>query len=294
MTGTARLTRRLTPYYFAAPAVVYLFGMWIYPLIYSVNLSLHHTEIYQLMTGGSFVGLGNFGELFRYERFWNSLRVTAILTGVCVGTEFLLGLGLAVLLNTAIAARRVFRAISIIPLMLTPVVLGTDFKIMLNYLYGVANWVLSTIGLQPIQWLSSSFWAMISIMIVEIWNQSSFVALILLAGLQSIPTELYESAFVDGAGSFRIFWSIRLPLILPMIFVAVFWRTIAVFRIFDVPYILTSGGPVFSTEALSLLVNDVGYQAGRMGLAAALSLMMIAVMIAFALVYNRFFRFEND
>ncbi len=294
MTRRHKVMRTLTPYLFAAPAVIYLVGMWVYPLVYSVNLSLHDVQIYQLATGGTFNGLQNYVALLHSERFWNSLRVTVLLMTIGVTSEFLLGLGLALLLNSAIRARRFFRAVAIIPLMLTPVVLGIDFKMMFNYLYGVINWALSVIGVKPVLWLASPFWGMVSILITEVWNQTAFVALVLLAGLQSIPTELYESAHVDGANAFRVFWSIRLPLIMPMIFVAVFWRSIALFRIFDVVFVLTSGGPTYTTESFSLLVNNLGYLAGRMGVASALSLLMIVLMIGFALIYNRFFRFERE
>jgi len=294
MTRRHKVMRSLTPYLFAAPAVIYLVGMWVYPLVYSVNLSLHDVQIYQLATGGTFNGLQNYVALLHSERFWNSLRVTVLLMTIGVTSEFLLGLGLALLLNSAIRARRFFRAVAIIPLMLTPVVLGIDFKMMFNYLYGVINWALSVIGVKPVLWLASPFWGMVSILITEVWNQTAFVALVLLAGLQSIPTELYESAHVDGANAFRVFWSIRLPLIMPMIFVAVFWRSIALFRIFDVVFVLTSGGPTYTTESFSLLVNNLGYLAGRMGVASALSLLMIVLMIGFALIYNRFFRFERE
>lgn len=294
MTRRHNVMRTLTPYLFAAPAVIYLVGMWVYPLVYSVNLSLHDVQIYQLATGGTFNGLQNYVALLHSERFWNSLRVTVLLMTIGVTSEFLLGLGLALLLNSAIRARRFFRAVAIIPLMLTPVVLGIDFKMMFNYLYGVINWALSVIGVKPVLWLASPFWGMVSILITEVWNQTAFVALVLLAGLQSIPTELYESAHVDGANAFRVFWSIRLPLIMPMIFVAVFWRSIALFRIFDVVFVLTSGGPTYTTESFSLLVNNLGYLAGRMGVASALSLLMIVLMIGFALIYNRFFRFERE
>jgi multiple sugar transport system permease protein len=294
MTRRVNVMRTLTPYLFAAPAVIYLVGLWIYPIVYAVNLSMHDVQIYQLATGGTFNGFQNYVALMRNERFWNSLRVTVELMVIAVTCEFLLGLGLALLLNSAIRARRFFRAVALIPLMLTPVVLGIDFKMMFNYLYGVVNWALSVIGLKPVLWLADPTWGMVSILITEVWNQSAFVALVLLAGLQSIPTELYESAHVDGANAFAIFWRIRLPLIMPMIFVAVFWRSIALFRIFDVVFVLTSGGPSYTTESLSLLVNNLGYLAGRMGMASALSMLMIALMIAFALVYNRFFRFEKE
>jgi multiple sugar transport system permease protein len=293
MPGTS-LNKRLTPYYFAAPAVIYLLGMWIFPIIYSVNLSLQDIQIYQLRTGGRFVGLQNFVALLRYERFWNALGTTLQITLICLAMEFILGLGIAMLLNTAIRARRLFRAIALIPLMLTPVVLGIDFKMMFNYLYGVVNWFLGVLGAEPVLWLSDGFWGKVAIIITEMWNQTAFVTLVLLAGLQSIPTELYEAALVDGAKSHQVFFRIRLPLIMPMVFVAIFWRAIALFRVFDIIYVLTTGGPVFKTESLSLLVNDIGYQSGKMGLASALSILMMAVMITFALLYNRFFQFERE
>jgi multiple sugar transport system permease protein len=288
------LLKKLTPYYFAAPAVIYLLLMLIYPLFYSFHLSLHKIRLYQLTGKGVFVGLANYIDLLNYPRFWNSLFVTLKFLVISLGFEFVLGLSIALLLNTQLKARRLFRSIAIMPLMLTPVVLGINFKMIFNYLYGLANWVVSLFGLDPIQWLSDPFWGMTSVVITEVWNQTPFVTLILLAGLQSIPLNLYEAARVDGANRLRVLWHITLPMLMPMIFVVIFWRSVALFRVFDIIFVLTGGGPIFKTESLSILVNDIGYGSGRMGRATALSYFLIAIMVGFAFIYNKCFRIERE
>jgi len=284
---TRRYSKVLFPYLLATPAVIYILGMFIYPLFYSLKLSLRSIRLYELTTGGKFIGLENYIRILQEPRFWNALGNTATFVVISVGLELLFGLGIAMLLNTKLKGRSFWRAIIITPLMLTPVVVGINFKMFFNYLFGIANWFLGLFGLGPVQWLSHPFWAMFSVITTEVWNQTPFVVLIVLAGLQSIPNELNDAAKVDGANELRKFLYITLPMLKPMLYVAIFWRTVATFRVYDIIFILTGGGPSYSTESVSILVSNLGFSSGRMGYATALAFLMILIMIVFAILYNK-------
>jgi len=281
-------------YFFILPAFVVLFCIFIYPLIYSLIKSLYDVRLYQLKEGGEFVGIANFLKMLRDSDVFRAWVRTLLFMCIAVSLELILGLGIALLLNLQFRGRRFVRSAVLLPLMLTPVVLGINFKMMFNYLYGLANYSLRMLGLSPILWLSGMPWAMIACFIAEVWNQTPFVSLVLLAGLQSIPSELYEAARVDGASRWQTFREISLPLLTPAILVAVFWRSIATFRIFDVIYVMTGGGPVTYTETLSILVYRIGFRKGLLGYAAATSYGMIVFVLILAFLANRFLGLRRE
>ncbi len=261
--------------------------VFLSPLLFSVNLSLRRVPLYELVTGGRFVGLTNYLEAVRDPLVWNSLTRTLMFVGGAVTVEFLLGLAVALFLNQRFRLRRVFRAVALLPLMLTPVVLGITFRILFNYFYGVVNFGLGLVGISPVVWLASTPWAMISVICTDVWNQTPFITLILLAGLQSIPEEHHEAARVDGAGPWQRLIHVTLPMLRPVIFVALFWRFVATFRVFDIVFVMTGGGPADSTETLSILVSKLFFNYGNAGYAAAVSLGMAALMLTVAGAYYR-------
>jgi multiple sugar transport system permease protein len=171
--------------------------------------------------------------------------------------------------------------------MLTPVVLGITFRILFNYSYGIVNYALDRLGVDPVVWLASTPWAMISVITTDVWNQTPFVTLLLLAGLSSIPEEYYEAARVDGAGAVLRFLHVTLPLLAPVVFVAVFWRFVATFRVFDIVFVMTGGGPAESTETLSILVNKLAFSYGQLGYAATVAVGMVLFTATVAVVYYR-------
>ena len=171
--------------------------------------------------------------------------------------------------------------------MLTPVVLGITFRILFNYSYGIVNYALDRVGVDPVVWLASTPWAMIAVITTDVWNQTPFVTLLLLAGLQSIPEEYYEAARVDGAGAVLRFLHVTLPLLAPVVFVAVFWRFVATFRVFDIVFVMTGGGPAESTETLSILVNKLAFSYGQLGYSATVAVGMVLFTATVAVVYYR-------
>ena len=278
---------RLYPYLLITPTCVFLVSVFLYPVLYSLYLSTRQMQLFEFATGGRFAGAANYLAATRDPLVWNAVTRTGVFVVGAVTIELALGLGVALFLNQRLPGRRVLRAVALFPLMLTPVVLGITFRILFNYSYGIVNYALGLIGVDPVVWLAATPWATFAVIVTDVWNQTPFVTLLLLAGLQSIPEEYYEAARVDGAGATRRFLHVTLPLLAPVVFVAIFWRFVATFRVFDIVFVMTGGGPAESTETLSILVNKLAFSYGQLGYSAAVAIGMVLFMTAVALVYYR-------
>jgi multiple sugar transport system permease protein len=288
----ARRTRRLRlarlyPYLLVAPTCLFLVSVFLYPVLYSLYLSTRQMQLFEFSTGGKFAGAANYLAAMRDPLVWNALTQTSVFVVGAVALELGLGLLIALFLNQRLPGRRFLRAVALFPLMLTPVVLGITFRILFNYSYGVVNYALDRVGIDPVVWLASTPWAMVAVIATDVWNQTPFVTLLLLAGLQSIPEEYYEAARVDGAGAVLRFLHVTLPLLAPVVFVAIFWRFVATFRVFDIVFVMTGGGPAESTETLSILVNKLAFSYGQLGYSATVALGMVLFMATVAVVYYR-------
>lgn len=191
-------------------------------------------------------------------------------------------MGLALLLNQELKGRGLLRSFILLPMMCTNVVIGLMWRLLLNYQYGLVNYYLGRLGFLPVEWLSSPDVAMASVVLVDVWNTTSFVALMLLAGLQSLPDEPYEAARIDGASPIQSFFYLTLPLLKPIILVTLLWRFIDTFRIFDVVYLLTAGGPARATETVSIYIYRYGFQSFNLGVSAASSFIMLLIMLVVA------------
>jgi multiple sugar transport system permease protein len=285
---TGRITRRqLEPVFYIAPAFLVLIIILIYPLGFSFWLTFHQWTMRDFRSGVPFIGLENYITLFSNEDFLNSLRVTFTFVTCAVGIEFLLGMGLALLLNHDLKGRGIIRSMILLPMMCTNVVIGLTWRLLFNYQFGIINFYLTQLHLEPVQWLSLPSLGMVSIIIVDVWNTTSFVALMLLAGLQSLPEEPFEAARIDGASGLQSFWYITLPLLRQTILVALLWRVIDTFRIFDVVWLLTAGGPAHATETVSIYVYNYGFRSFNLGYASAASYIMIFIMLGIAAVLAR-------
>mgnify|MGYP003327944593 FL=1 len=211
------------------------------PAFGSLWLSLHQWKITTFKDGVPFVGIENYAAAIGDSAFMHSITLTVGFTLAALCVELVLGTLLAVLLDRELRGGGVLRALALLPLFVTNVVIGLIFRILLSYDFGIVNWFGSLFGLGPVPWLGDpalSFWTLVA---VDAWNTSSFVALLVLAGLRALPKEPMESALVDGAGTWARFRYVTLPLLRPVIAVAALWRTIDLFRIFDVVFSLTGG-----------------------------------------------------
>jgi multiple sugar transport system permease protein len=277
-----RFYRRFEPVFYIAPAFIVLAIVLLYPLGYALWLSIHQWMLRSFRQGVPFIGFKNYIDLFSNPDFLNALKTTFTFVIIAVSIEFILGMLLALLLHQEIKGRGLLRAMILLPMMCTNVVIGLMWRLLLNYQYGLVNYYLGRLDILPVEWLSSPKVAMASVVIVDVWNTTSFVALMLLAGLQSLPDEPFEAAKIDGASWVQTFYYLTLPLLRPVILVALLWRFIDTFRIFDVIYLLTAGGPARVTETVSIYVYRYGFQSFNLGFAAAASFIMLLIMLIIA------------
>jgi multiple sugar transport system permease protein len=275
---------RALPYLLLAPTLAVLVALSIYPLIYSIKVSL------QTGAGARAAwSLQNFTRLFFDRFFLDALGHTLVYAVVALTFEFLLGLGLALLLNEALRGRAVFRALLLVPMMLPPVVVGVVWRLMLNPNFGAINGTLKGAGLNTaaLTWTASPKLALASVIAVDIWQWTPFMFLVLLAGLQAIPQEPYEAALIDGSSRWQTFAHVTLPLLKPAILIALLLRTMDLLRVFDQVFILTEGGPGFATETISLYIYRTAFRFSDFGYAAAMSFVLLILTNFISLLYIR-------
>lgn len=272
-----------TAYAFIAPMVLVVVAFVVLPVVGTFWLSLLREVTY---LPSQFVGLSNFARLLRDPQFWQSLRFTAAFTSVCVPLEIGLGLVFALILNERLPARSLLRAAVLVPWAVPTIVSARTWELIYNYSYGLANYIVMAFnpGSQPINWLGSPLSAFAALVIADVWKTTPFVAIILLAGLQTIPEEVYEHAKVDGADLFQRFFKITLPLLKPALAVALIFRTIDTVRIMDLIYVVTNGGPGGSTTSLSLLGYKY-FNEGDFGYGSAVAVVVFAVAFVLSISY---------
>ncbi|MGZ9224166.1 MAG: carbohydrate ABC transporter permease [Anaerolineales bacterium] len=287
------MLRKFEPAFYIAPAFIVLIVVLLYPLGYALWLSFHQWTLRTFKQGIPFIGFENYAELFSNPDFLNSIKTTITFVILAISFEFILGMALALVLNQELKGKGLFRSLILLPMMCTNVVIGLMWRLLLNYQYGLVNYYLGQMGFLPVEWLSSPKVAMASVVLVDVWNTTSFVALMLLAGLQSLPEEPYEAAKIDGASGIQIFFFLTLPLLKPIILVTLLWRFIDTFRIFDVIYLLTAGGPARVTETVSIYIYRYGFQSFNLGVSAAASFIMLLIMLGIAGMLARAIRKEE-
>ena len=280
-----------------APMTLILLLVVAYPLVSSLILSLYRVNLANPEQGEPFLGLGNYIYAFHQPSFWYALQRTFYFTIISVAIELVLGVLFAVLLNEAFRGRTLARLAMIAPWALLTVSNGVLWAWILNPTYGVANMLLMKAGLlsAPKAWLSDTFWTMNVIILADVWKTVPNMTLLLLAGLQPIPADLYEAAGVDGATRWQKLTSITLPLLRPVILVAVALRTIGAFRVFDIIYVLTgNGGPADSTKVISFYAYDQAFRYLFFGYGAAVSWLITAFMLVLIIIYMRLLRTDEE
>src|SRR5215216_6645059 len=281
----------LLPALFIAPALAVLLSLSIYPLIYSITISLQRET-----SSGVVWTLGNFTRLVSDNFFLTAMAHTFVYAVGALSCEFLLGLGLALLLNAKMQGRGLFRASLLVPMMLPSVVVGVVWRLMLNPDFGAINGTLKQFGIntESLTWTASPKLAMLSVIAVDVWQWTPFVFLVLLAGLQAIPQEPYEAARIDGSSAWQTFRHITLPLLKPAILIALLLRTMDLLRVFDQIFILTEGGPGFATETISLYIYRTAFRFFDFGYAAAMSFVLLALTNVISALYIRLLQAEPN
>ena len=263
------------------PAAALLFFVTLYPVVYVVYLSLHRRLL--IFDISRFVGFENYFFLLRDDRFWNAFKNTAYFTALSVSLELIIGLSIALLLSRSFRFKGIVRAIVLIPWAIPTVVSARMWEWIYNTDFGILNYLLGV----KINWLGSPVWAMNAAIFMDVWKTTPFVAILLTAGLQVIPLELYQAARVDGAGNWSIFRRITLPLLMPVILVVLIFRTLDAFRVFDAVYVLTGGGPANTTETLSIYAYKVLFQTLQFGYGSTLSVVVFLCTGAISVFYIR-------
>ena len=272
---------KLFPWLLFGPTVAYLLLMSVFPLIYSLYVS---TFNYTLGGERDFVGFGNYGDLLTDGVFWRKAWFTLRITLFAVGAELVLGLLCALVLNRRLPGMGALRLIIYLPMMISPLVVGYFWKFMLDGSFGVINHFLSWFGIAEQQWTIDLGLATTAIVLVDVWQWTPFVILILLAGLQTVPPQLYEAATLDRASAWMQFTRITLPYLRTPILLALLFRSIDTFKIFDVVYIVTGGAPGDLTETLSVYAYYVGFKFSQLGQGAAISWLVVIVINVLATI----------
>jgi len=277
-----------------APAVLLILAITVYPLGYSVWVAFVNFDF--LIPGHAFVGFGNFAAVLNDPVALHSVVVTAVFTVADVGLEFVLGLALALALETKFRGRGILMAIFVVPLFIAPVIVGQFWSLLLQRPFGPVDYILSVIIRHPvtISWLTEFPWDFIGVILADIWQWTSFVMVILLAGLAGIPAELHEAAAIDGAGSWQGFRFITLPQLLPMILLAVTFRLLGAVNLFDTIFMMTGGGPGTSTYTTAYYLYQTGFQEFHLSEATAGSwLFLILVSAAIFILVRRLLKVEE-
>ena len=234
---------------FLSPALFVLITVNLVPIIYTIVTSL---QSYHLAYPHKrrFIGLGNYIEIFSDDRFWNSLRITIQYVVGCLSIELLLGLGIALLLARQKKGVGFIRGVLLLPIFLTPIVVAFLWRLLFSPSLGLLNYFLSFLGFGPYEWIYSPQQALPSLVLIDIWQKTPELVLIIFTGLLAIPDDIIEAARVDGASAWKLFWMVKAPMIKPILMVGILFRVIDLSKVFDVIYILTKGGPGISTETL--------------------------------------------
>ncbi len=292
--NTARINR-LSPYIFLAPAVVIMALALLYPLGYMVYGSFRDWNPSQALGESTFIGLKNYTVLWSDANFRESVAVTLKFAFSVVTVEMLIGVGLALLLDRKLRGMSVLRTLFILPMMIAPVVVGLIWRYMYHPTVGVFNKTLKATGFESVDWLGQ--YALLSVIIADIWQWTPFIFILALAALQSLPRSALEAARIDGASGWQQIIHIKLPLMMPVLIVTCLLRLIDAFKVLEVILVMTEGGPGLSTEILALRISRTATEFRELGVAAAMSnylLMMLLVLTILMLAYNRWMEYRAN
>ncbi len=277
------------------PAAIVIFGIIVYPLLRTLWTSFFAVDS-PFPGRYPFVGLGNYRRTFSNSEFWLATRRTAYFTGVSTLAELILGILVGLLMNVQFRGRWLLRSLVVLPWALPTIVNATMWRWIFNPEYGALNALLTQLHLLPQyrSWLGSPFLALNMVIVADVWKNTPLAAFLFLAGLQSIPRDLFEAARVDGAGPIRSFFSITLPLLTTTVLVILVVRTIEAFKVFDIIYVMTRGGPANGTQTVAYYAYLQAFSNQLFGYGAAIAYVIALFILALALVYVRLLRTEVE
>ena len=275
------------PWPWLVPLIIVLAAFTIFPFVYNIYLSLHEYNTFRRTL--TFAGVDNWIKMFNDPLMWKAFFVNTVYLLVCLFVQFVLGLGIALLINVDTKGYSMIRSLLLLPLVVPPAVVGMIFLLMEDTQFGILSYGLELLGLitKETPLLTHPITALIGVMLADIWQWTPFMVLIMLAGLHALPSEPFEAAMLDGARFWHTFWHLTLPMMRPIIAVALLIRGIDLFRTFDYVFVMTSGGPGVATQTLSYYTWKQSFAFIKWGYAATLSLFAMIFLIVLANVFVR-------
>ena len=269
---------------FIWPAVLVVLLVTLFPLVYSLALSFQSVRLAPPLPP-RFVGFENYAKLLGDERFWGVILNTSIIVFCSVALQYLIGFGVALALHARVAGEQLFRATFLLPMLMTPIAVALIGRMIFHPSMGPVNDLFSLFSLPNLPFLTDGAWATAVIITVETWQWTPFVILLMLAGLQSLPDDIYEAARLENASAWQQFWGITFPLLLPLSATVIFIRIIESYKILDTVWVLTGGGPGIATETLTLFAYQEGLKKFNLGYTSAISFLFLVFIILFGVLY---------
>lgn len=275
--------RSRVKYVFVVPGILWVLTFTVFPLLYSLRLSFVRARLGQPQT---FVGLDNYARAFSDYRFWDSLKVTLFFVITSVTLTVLVGMGLALLFHREMRGQRVFRSLFTMPLFTAPIALGYLGLTIFHEEVGAVNTVLRAMGMVDLpRWFSNVWVARLAIVLVDMWQWTPFCFLVILAGLQALPEEIYEAARLDTDSGWDLFRYVTFPLISPVVFTVTILRLVETFKVLDIPFSMTSGGPGSATQTYSFYIYLTGLRNFNQGYASALAYLLLIIMVVISVFF---------
>ena len=275
------------------PALIVMFLVLAVPLCYDILVSFFDKSL-KYKGLGNFIGLQNYIADLNNDEFTGSVLTTWIFTIGVVSIEFILGLLIALGLNSLGRGKNLIFTIIIIPMMITPVAVGLIWRLMLHAQLGIVNYLLSFLGVKKIAWLGDSLLALPTVMFVDIWQNIPYMVLVLMAGLVTLPREPFEAASIDGASRSQAFFRLTLPMMMPTFSVVLLLRAIMSFKTYDLIYVMTRGGPGTVTQVISYTIYNQAYRYLKTGTAASMSIYLVLMIVPIAILFLWFSRSRED
>jgi multiple sugar transport system permease protein len=273
-----------------APLLLFLIFFTLLPLLNIFYMSFFHIVWKDTQYVYEFIGLENYVDLPDDPFYFPGLKNTFLFAIIGVSIQMVLGFFMALFVTRVKKGKGFFISLFLIPVLLPPIIIGSVWRLLYGYDFGIINYLLGFLGIMPLDWLGSHSLAFTSIIIVDVWHWTPFVFLLLLAGLESIPQEIYEAGKVDGVNAFQELIHITLPLMIPTLLVTMIFRMITAFKVFDEIYLLTSGGPGTATEVISFSIYKTFFQADNMGLGSVMSVVSLLVVTLLTILALAVFR----
>jgi multiple sugar transport system permease protein len=273
-----------------APLLLFLIFFTLLPLLNIFYMSFFHIVWKDTQYVYEFIGLENYVNLPDDPFYFPGLKNTFLFAIIGVSIQMVLGFFMALFVTRVKKGKGIFISLFLIPVLLPPIIIGSVWRLLYGYDFGIINYLLGFLGIMPLDWLGSHSLAFTSIIIVDVWHWTPFVFLLLLAGLESIPQEIYEAGKVDGVNAFQELIHITLPLMIPTLLVTMIFRMITAFKVFDEIYLLTSGGPGTATEVISFSIYKTFFQADNMGLGSVMSVVSLLVVTLLTILALAVFR----